>query len=305
MRLTRSLKAIAAASLLVPATAHAFPETPEELRQIIASEHGGNPALYVANEEGDFRRFGCRGRADLMQALVDSGYSLQQTEPDLRIRMFVCAIYEEESAFLQQFLTPEWMAEVEQEYVGSGVISPLQYAVSENDYELTSALLSNEASYYHLGGRRGENLTRDGQLLLAAYRARRSNKDRSLAAFAELLDPQILAASRNDRFVELVDDTSRNRGGSSGGDSGGGGLFGGLGDLALGAALGGSSTDFLLAAAGASLLDGGGNAEDGDQPAKTTGATDSQRLLARYVATVPFTPDETRPAPRWACACKP
>lgn len=295
MRASHFCLAIASAPLFLASPAAAFPDDAAELSEIIGSEYGGNANLYVADEAGDFRRMGCRGRNDLMQELLDSGLAMDQVDPDHRIDMFVCAVYDERAEFLQAFLTPEWLAEIDAEYLGRRPISPLMFAMSENDYALTMALLANKPRYYHWQGKRVENLTPEGHLLLGAYRARKSKKDRSLAAYVEALPADLIEDSRNDAFVDMVDDFALGRGGTNNGGGGGGGFLGGIADIALGAALGGSPTDFLIASAGASLLDAGGDGSEGSDAAPANNA-DMQRKLARYL-TVVNAPTEPEPAP--------
>lgn len=300
----RSRKAIVALSgaLLLAAPAHAMPDSVEELAAIVRSEFGGNANAYVSQENGDFRRIGCRGRADLMQQLLDSGLDLDTVDPDNRTDMFVCAIYEKEAAFLQAFLTPKWLAEVDDKYVGRRPISPLMFAVNANDYDLTAALLANDPGYYFWRGGGNENITREGQLLLGAYRARRQKKPRALQAFVEALPADLIADSRDDAFIDRLEDAAKGRGAaesSGGGDGGGGGgLFRAVLGGVAGAAIGGT-TGAALGFLGAGTSDSGEGEPDG---ARGTGAASAdtsaqysspeQKRLATYLYNVPYSADE-------------
>ena len=220
MRMSRFTGIILAFAVGFATPAVAMPDDAAELRTIIAQDYGGNANLYVADERGDFRRMGCRGRTDLMQQLFDSGLDLAAVDPDTRTDMFVCAIYDERAEFLGAFLTPQWLTEIDEEYVGRRPISPLMWAIDNNDCEFTRVLLANDASYVFWRGPLSENLTREGQLLMSAHRAQRRNKERAMQSLVEALPAQLIADSRNTAFVDQVEDVARerNRGGGGGVD---------------------------------------------------------------------------------------
>ena len=301
MRYSIATLSLATASLLVAAPAVALPADPAELNSIIQTRYGDDPAAYVADNKGEFRKIGCQGRIDLMQQLFDRGLDLDAVEPDSRSDMFVCAIYRKEAAFLKVFLTPRWLAEVDEKYAGRSPISPLMFAVDANDYDLAAAILANRPGYYFWRGGGNENITREGQLLLGAYRARRQKKERALQAFVEALPADLIADSRNDAFIDRLQEAAKGRdsAGSASGDSGGGGglfrsILGGVAGAALGGTTG-AAIGFLGAAGGDSdeaQADGGQSAGSANVDSSARTFSPEQKRLATYLYNVSYTPDD-------------
>ncbi|WP_394729342.1 SHOCT domain-containing protein [Altererythrobacter sp. GH1-8] len=295
MQYSRISIGLLAGSLLVASPSQAMPDNAAEIRTIVETQFAGNANAYVEKETGDFRRIGCRGRIDLMQQLLGLGLDIDAVDLDSRTDMFVCAIYEKEADFLRAFLTPKWLAEVDEKYVGRRPISPLMFAVDANDYSLSAVLLANKPGYYFWRGGGNDNLTREGQLLLGAYRARKQKKDRALQAFVEALPDNLIADSRDDAFVDKVEDAlrGRNRTEDEGG-GGGGSLFRAVMGGVAGGALGGT-TGAALGFLGAGSDDAEGEQRGEGERAGTDapGFSSEQRRLATYVYAVPYSGDDT------------
>lgn len=269
--------ALAAALLFFPSTAMAFPDDAAELRQIIATQFGGNANAYVKEEASDFRRMACRNRADLVQQLLDDGLTVSDIPFRTLEPFYKCAFDENEWDALELIIDPGTLAVIEQE---AGSLSlPLQDPVYRNDYKATRLLLENGA--HTIDNRRWTRgvLTKDGHRLNIAGFAVRKNLDEVLRALEDAGYGEIVADARQPGFWDIVFNVG------TGGEIGGGfgGLLGGVADIAAGAALGGSTSDFLIASAGSAVLDSGSG---GGAALSQISDSELQRKLARYLATV-------------------
>lgn len=89
--LRSAVAGISAAGVLA-STASALPDTPEQLRALVDSEYAGDANAWVEAEfRGDYRTLGCRGRVDLLQALIDAGLILENVPPAATSNMLRCA----------------------------------------------------------------------------------------------------------------------------------------------------------------------------------------------------------------------
>lgn len=269
----------------------AFPDDAAELRQIIATQFGGDANAYVNEERGDFRRMACRNRADLVQQLLDDGLVVSDVPYQTLKRFYQCAFDENEWDALALIIDPETLVRVEQE--AGSLFLPLQDPVSSNNYRATRLLLENGA--HTVDNRRWTRgvLTKDGHRLNVAGFAVRQDLNEVLRAFEDAGFGEIVADARRPGFWDLVYNVG------TGEEIGGGfgGLLGGVADIVVGAALGGSTTDFLIASAGSSLLDGedDGGAGRGAAPGQISDV-ELQRKLARYLVTVEMPPEAEPPS---------
>ncbi len=280
------LGGLAAALLTFPSAAMAFPDDAAELRQIIATQFGGDANSYVIGENGDFRRMACRNRVDLVQQLLDDGLVFSDVPYRTLKRFYQCAFDENEWDALALIIDPETLARVEQE--AGSLFLPLQDPVYNNNYGATRLLLENGA--HTVDNRRWTRgvLTKDGHRLNVAGFAVRQNLNEVLRAFEDAGFGEIVADARRPGFWDLVYNVG------TGEEIGGGfgGMLGGVADIVVGAALGGSTTDFLIASAGSSVLDDGA---DRAATPRQISDVEIQRKLARYLVTVEM-PPEAEPA---------
>lgn len=277
MKIVNLPSGFAAVVLLLPVPAMALPDDAADLQEIVTSEYGGDANAYVADKDGDFRRMGCRDRVDLVQQLLDDGLVLADVRPFHLEQFYDCATRNKNEAVFALVVEPRSIEILEQR---SPVLSDV---VARDNYAMTLALLQNGAERWIIRDWAKTNLTGEGHLLYAAKFAVDRNRNDAIRAFSDAGFADILADARQPGFVDLVTQIG------SGSQGGGGGLLGGLADLALGAALGGSPTDFLIASAGTSVLDRG--EDDGSAPAQVDDL-EMQRKLARYLATVEMPPEE-------------
>lgn len=224
----------ASASLLFATGAQAMPDDVAEMRQIIATEFGGDVKAYVEEESKDFRKMGCEGRLDLLQALLDDGLVLNDLSYRTHMGATSCAMRKEEPAAFKLLLTPDRMTEWEMAYFDENVMSPLQYAIYENEYGLVRTMLENGV-HQAFNDDDYAVLTREEQLLLVANWANDAGKEHALRAFRDAGFEHILAAAQNKANVQFI----RTRLGKGGG--GGGGLFRTIAGGVAGAYLGGST----------------------------------------------------------------
>ncbi len=293
MKFSKLVLAILPASFIVSVPAQAFPDNAAELREIIATEFAGNANAYVEEERGDFRRMACRNRADLVQQLLDDGLVVSDIPFDTAEDFYECAFDEDSWTALALIIDPEVLAVIEQE--ASTYSLPLQHAVYGDNYEGTRLLMENGAHTVDTRGWTQGTLTKDGHRLLVAHYITRENEQQAARGMEDAGYGDILADARQPGFWELVYQIGT---GSEASGGGGGGLLGGIADIAIGAALGGSQMDFLMAGAGGSFLDaiaGGGEGGGSGQASLSPEGLEMQRRLSRYLLTVDAPPE---PAPQ-------
>lgn len=234
-------------SLLATTSAQAMPDDIAELRQIITDEYGGDVNAYVEDEQKDFRQMGCRGRTDLLQALLDDGLQLDDLSYKTHMGPIFCAFSKNESDAFALVLTPDRLTEWEASlFDEANVMSPLQYAIYENEYGIVRAMLENGV-HQHLNDDDYAVLTREEHLLLAAKYAVDAGKEQAIRAFRDTGWGEYLTASQDDNNIRYV----RARAGKTGGGgllrtvAGGlvGAYVGGTTGAALGILGGGTSGD--------------------------------------------------------------
>ncbi|WP_321324921.1 hypothetical protein [uncultured Parasphingorhabdus sp.] len=160
-----------------------------------------------------------------------------------------------------------------------------QAPVYRNAYTATRILLKSGA--HTIDNRRCTKgvLTKDGHRLSIAGLAVRRNPDEVLRALEDAGYREIVADARLPGFRNLVHNVG------IGGQIGG--LFGGFADCAVGAAPGGSASDFRIASAGSSILDSG---SDGEAAPSQISDIAHQRKLARYLVTAEMPPEAEPPS---------
>lgn len=280
------LRGLAAALLTLPSAAMALPDDAGELRQIVATKFGGDANTYVIEESGDFRRMACRNRADLVQQLLDDGLVVSDVPYRTLKSFYQCAFDENEWDALALIIDPETLARVEQE--AGNLFLPLQDPVYSNNYKATRLLLENGAYTVDNRGWTKGVLTKDGHRLNIAGFAVRQNLNEVLRAFEDAGYAEIAADARQPGFWDLVYNvgTGKEIGGGLGG------MLGGVADLVVGAALGGSPTDYLIASAGSAVLDNEADGgADGEAMLSQISDVELQRKLARYLVAVEMPPE--------------
>lgn len=223
------------AALLLATAARAMPDDTAQMRQIIATQFEGDVTAYVEQERDDFRRMACRKRNDLIQALLDDGLKLDSLSFETHGGAASCALQKKAAATLGLVLTPDLMTQWEDRVLGQKhVMSPLQYAIFRNDYDLVRVLLENGV-HQAFNDEDLVSLTREEQFLLVANWAEGAGKRQALRAFDDMGFGPIMAAAKNKANVQFV----RARVGK-GGAKGGGGLLRSVAGGLAGAYLGGS-----------------------------------------------------------------
>ena len=239
------------ASLLATNAAQAMPDDVSELRQIIAQDFGGDVNAYIQEEYKDFRQMGCKGRVDLLQALLDDGLQLDELSHRTHMGPIRCALMKSEAAAFALVLTPDrlsaWEASM---FDDANVMSPLQFAIYENEYGIVRAMLENGV-HQHLNDDDYAVLTREEQLLLAANYAMDAGKENAIRAFRDTGWGDFLTASQDDQNIRYI----RARAGKTGG---GGGLLRTIAGGVAGAYLGGTTGAAL------GILGGGTSGKDDD-----------------------------------------
>jgi hypothetical protein len=288
MHIAKILITIAAALLMLPSAANALPDTAGELRAIIESDYGGDANAYVTGENGDFRRMACRGRADLIQQLLDEGLIVGNLPYRTLERFYQCAMDEAEWDGLALIIEPQTLARVERDANSTGL--PLQHPVYTNDYQGTLLLLVNGAHQIDNRGWTRGVFTKDGHRFLAVEWAVRQDYFEVIKAFEDAGYEDIVTDARIPGLRALLYQLAT-------GNDAGGGFLPVVVDLALGVALGGSNTDFLFTLAGGSFVDSLlGNDEGGERSLSSEGI-EMQRKLSRYLTSVDA-PIEKEPAPK-------
>ncbi|OBV12265.1 SHOCT domain-containing protein [Erythrobacter dokdonensis] len=232
----------------------AMPKDPAELAAIIQNKYGGDANSYVDDNKGEFRKMGCNGRADLLQALLDAGLVLENLEQgrySAHTQAIRCAFEKGKMEALALVLTPDAMAMFEEvEFGQTWQASLLSQAIYWDSYDRVRYLLENGVhAVQH--DKDAAILTREEHLLLAAYQALDTEKEDAIRAFQDAGFGHILDAARNKANYRYVIDRITGSGGG-----GGGGLFRSLLGGVAGAALGGTTGAAL------GFLGAGANAAD-------------------------------------------
>ncbi|MCI5045870.1 MAG: SHOCT domain-containing protein [Aquisalinus sp.] len=258
----RTMAAAALAAVSVNGAAQALPDTSAELLELINADYGGDPNAYVEAEfRGDYRTLGCRGRTDLLQALLDAGLKLEDVPPAGTSNMLRCAYGRGHLDVFRLGLTPEGLRTYEN-YKAQSVddASLLNQTVWDNDYAFTLALLENGTSLFNASDGAYVALTREGQYLRVAIVAQEKNfrnVTRALkeAGYGDIVEdarrPGIKKAFFNARIawadhIDAYNPTVLDRMIRGASKSG-------LADLAIGAAVGGD-VGAILSVAGAAEM---------------------------------------------------
>ncbi|WP_273678379.1 SHOCT domain-containing protein [Erythrobacter fulvus] len=259
--------ALATSSLFFAAPALAMPDDPAELNSLIRTKYNGDAAAYVEDNRGEFRKMGCEGRADLLQALLDAGLAfenLEQSRYSAHAQAIRCAFDKGKMEALALLLTPDAMTMFEEvEFGQTWQASLLSSAIYWDSYDRVRHLLENGV-HAAQHDKEAAILTREEHLLLAAYEALDTEKEDAIRAFQDAGFGHIIDAARNKANWRYVIDRMK---GSRGG--GGGGLFRSLLGGVAGAALGGTTgaaLGFLGAGADASGDGDGNGAPQGSGP---------------------------------------
>jgi len=252
-RIFKSLAGVSLTLMLVAQTAHAaMPKSPEALRTLLDTQYNGDANAYAEQKQKDFRKMACKGRGDLIQALLDAGLDLVALSDKARYQVVSCSFERTQMEVVKLVLTPDTLSAFETYRYGEKYLSTLLgVAVYYDDYARTLVLLKNGVHAY-LNDSAAGILTREEHLLLAAHEALKKRKGQSVRAFEEAGFGHIIAAARNRNNVEYV----RQRIKSGSGKSGGGGLLRGIATIAAGTALGGTEGAVLSVLGAGDALDG-------------------------------------------------
>lgn len=246
--------ALATSSLFFSAPALAMPADPGELTSVIQTKYNGDAVAYVEDNRGEFRKMGCEGRADLLQALLDAGLAFASLEPgrySAHAQAIRCAFDKGKMEALALLLTPDAMTMFEEvEFGQDWQASLLIQAIYWDSYDRVRYLLENGV-HAAQHDKRAAILTREEHLLLAAYKALDTEKEDAIRAFQDAGFGHILDAARNKANWRYVIDRMTGSGGG-----GGGGLFQSVLGGVAGAALGGTTGAAL------GFLNAGTNAAD-------------------------------------------
>lgn len=226
-----------------------MPDNPAELRATIHAEHAGDANAYVAANESDFRRMGCKGRGDLLQVLLNEGLALEDVPFQTHSKAALCAFMKKDMSAVSVLMTPDFITAYELSRAGEASAATLLWsALYSDDYDMVRYLLEHGVHTFNYH-RYWEPLTREEHLLLAAESAVKHSKEDAMRAFGDSGFGHILAAARNEDKVTYV--TYRLKGGKA--EGGGGGLLRSLVGGLAGAALGGTT------GAAIGLLEGSGS----------------------------------------------
>lgn len=251
----RTIKLLAAtAALALTTPAYALPDDPVEMRQIIATDFGGDPNAYVTDKNIDFRKMGCRNRTDLLQALLDDGLELDRLPHNVHFPAFRCAFNNGEKEAMYLLLTPDFVTAHEFVQYDKRQYCLFRDAINWNDYHRTRLWLE-KGVHSHCNDEGSRILTREEHLLLAAHQAVDDKKEDAIRAFQDTGFGYLIEAARNEQNVRYV----KERAGQTG--DGGGGLLRGLATMAAGRAIGGTQGAILETMAKRSL-NNDGSADD-------------------------------------------
>lgn len=117
--------AFAPFSLLLAVPVQAMPDDAEELRTIVQTEFGGNALAYVEEKDGDFRRMACRGRADLIETLINEGLVLTDISGETYSNAAYCSYREKELDTMRLLFTPDYISGFEDANFGGSYMGPL------------------------------------------------------------------------------------------------------------------------------------------------------------------------------------
>lgn len=258
MKHLTNLLSAASASLLLAVPAQAMPDDAEELSSIIQMEYGSDANAYVEGERGDFRRMGCRGRTDLVNALLDQGLELERISGEPISRMISCVLFEEQAEVLALVINPQTMQTIERFHLSGWGWAPLSTAARKDNYDMVRLLLDNGASIYESTiSRYG---TREDHILYAAHMALENGRTNTLRAIEDAGFEPLVVAAQDESYVDSAMIVAR------GEDLENGSLFGGLAEVALGAALGGVTGDALMVAGGIEAVSSDESNASGVQP---------------------------------------
>lgn len=249
LRTIKLLAVTAALALTTPGLA--LPDDPAEMRQIIATDFGGDPNAYVTDKNIDFRKMGCGNRTDLLQALLDDGLELDRLPHNVHFPAFRCAFTNGEKEAMYLLLTPDFVTAHEVVQYDKRQYCLFRDAITWNDYHRTRLWLE-KGVHSHCNDEGARILTREEHLLLAAHQAVGDKKEDAIRAFQDTGFGYLIEAARNEQNVRYV----KERAGQTGGE-GGGGLLRGLATMAAGRAIGGTQGAILETMAKRSLSSGG------------------------------------------------
>lgn len=263
----------------------ALPKNAIELQSVIEARYAGDPNVWVERNDRDFCLLGSQNRADLLEQLLDDGLLIQRISTRQLSRFYICALKKDAGTVIALIAEPDSVARLES--AASRWDLPLHYAVGRNHYANTLTLLENGASVWDKREAAIKNYTRDGHLLNAAVVALDNDHQDAVRALVDAGYADVVTDARDRGFAQIVGQLALGR------DGKGGGLLGGLVDVAIAAALGGSATDFLIAGAASGLLDG-----ESDASVSSPQNLTMRRRLARYLKNVELPAESpTKPPP--------
>lgn len=217
----------------------AAPESVAELRALIDQEYAGDPHAWAADEERDFRRLGCRGKTEMVQALLDDGLELDRLSVENHGILAHCAGWNGHTEIFRLAASQRSMEWVNAHIFSDPNSQGFFKRIVDRDYaEVVRVGLENGLYAWDARGDRDETLNRDGQLLLAASQAFRDGNTASFEAFEDAGYGYLLEDARDWDFRTELYRVSMD---------GSGGFLGALAEFALGAAVGGLAGDAMMA----------------------------------------------------------
>lgn len=232
-----------------------MPDDVTSLRQVIASQYGGNAQTYAEVEHKTFREMGCDGKIELLRALVEGGLDMATLSPPVHSGAFRCSIEKKQTEATLLLMTPGIITWWEDRCAGVyGCWMPLRLAIQQDDYRTVRRMLESGVHYFW-EHKDYLPLTREENLVLAAETARKDAKDESQRAFVDAGFGHLLAASQDKAKLSYIKQRLKAAKGKRG--NGGGGMLMGLLGGAVGFASGGATAAGTALAGSYALLDSG------------------------------------------------
>jgi hypothetical protein len=239
-----------AALTVMTLPAHAMPRDVASLRALVAEKYGGDATLYVNTKHKHFRKMGCEGRVDLLQALLDDGLNLYELTRWPRTSFLSCAYQKAQMSALKLIATPDVITAYEQDVADDKYSATLfDIAITRDRYDRARFFLERGVHVYQNRYNKAP-LTREENLLLAADSIVKKRRTEAIRAFQDAGFGHIIDAARNPANVTYVLERAGRKG------AGGGGFLRGVAGMAAGVALGGAEGAVIGAMSAKNALDG-------------------------------------------------
>lgn len=237
------------------APVYAMPRDVASLRALVTEQYGGDATLYVNTKHKHFRKMGCEGRTDLLQALLDDGLNLYELTRWPRTSFMSCAFQKAQMGALKLIATPDVITAYEQDVANDKYSATLfDIAITRDRYNRARFFLERGVHVYQNRYNKTP-LTREEHLLLAADSIVKKKRTEAIRAFQDAGFGHIIAAARNPANVTYVLERAGRKG------AGAGGFLRGVAGMAAGVALGGAEGAVIGAMSAKNALDG----DEGEQ----------------------------------------